>query len=107
MIGDGALVWMRSRAGASAGDDLVRQAAVKLPRRMVESGATTVPPTITIAAPPAAIRCQYSASPGCGRPSRTAPLPWAVATNRLRRRIVSVSGNGSPSAGTRSTLCAD
>ena len=57
-----------------------------LPRRGADSGAVTVPPLISIAAPPAARRPQYSASPATGRPSCTRPLACAVATSRLRSR---------------------
>lgn len=55
-----------------------------LPVRLPESEPTTVPPAITMAAPPAAQRRQYSSSPGWAVPALTAPDPCAVATRRLR-----------------------
>src|SRR4051794_35934113 len=63
-----------------------RHASVVIRRRQVDSGAVTVPPTVSIAAPPAARRRQYSASAGRARPSSSSPRPCAVPTSRLRRR---------------------
>src|SRR3954471_24573999 len=62
-----------------------RHASVVIRRRQVDSGAVTVPPTVSIAAPPAARRRQYSASAGRARPSSSRPRPCAVPTSRLRR----------------------
>src|SRR4051812_31814159 len=62
-----------------------RHASVVIRRRQVDSGAVTVPPTVSIAAPPAARRRQYSASAGRASPSSSRPRPWAVPTSRLRR----------------------
>src|SRR5215208_7138902 len=73
-----------SARNAIPGTASARQASVVIRRRHVDSGAVTVPPTVSIAAPPAATRRQYSASPGSGSPSSRIPRPCAVPTSRLR-----------------------
>ena len=73
-----------SARAAMPGTASGRHASVVIRRRHVDSGAVTVPPTVSIAAPPAARRRQYSASPGSASPSSTRPRPWAVPTIRLR-----------------------
>src|SRR3954467_813179 len=76
------IAWARAAIPARTSG---RHASVVIRRRQVDSGAVTVPPTVSIAAPPAARRRQYSASAGRASPSATRPRPWAVPTSRLRR----------------------
>src|SRR5215213_9623659 len=73
-----------SARSAIPGTASCRHASVVIRRRHVDSGATTVPPTVSIAMPPAARRRQYSASSGSGSPSSRMPRPCAVPTRRLR-----------------------
>jgi hypothetical protein len=48
----------RSRPQSETRDALLAPRSVTIRRRHVDSGAVTVPPTVTIAAPPAATRRQ-------------------------------------------------